>query len=64
MAVDDPCGLCLHTVAQYTSLGVVVELQTFHIRCCGIQVDVVGEVVDVGINLHAQHVVVPMDAHV
>ena len=64
MRIDDPCGLCLHAVAQHSGLGVVVELQALHIVCRGVQVNVVGEVVDVRVHLQAHHVVVPMDAHV
>ena len=51
MWIDDPSGLCLNAIAQHTSLGVVVELQALHILSRGIQVDIVGEVVDVRIHL-------------
>ena len=64
MAVDNPRGLCLYTIAQHTGLGVVVELQTLYILSRWIQVDIVGEVVHVGVNLHAHPVIVPMDTHV
>ena len=55
-------GLGLHAPAEHASLGVLIELQTFHIVGCGVQIDVVGEIVDKGVGLHGQPAVAPEDA--
>ena len=64
MIIDDPCSLSFHAITQHTGLGVVVELQALHILSRGIQIDIVGEVVDVGVHLYAHHIVVPVDTHI
>ena len=64
MTIHPPTGLRLNAVAKHSCLGVVVELQSLDEGGRGVQVDVVREIIEIGIDLHAEDFVVPMDADI
>ena len=62
MAVQFAGSLCFQSVAQHAGLSVVVELQSLHILWCRTEIDIVGEVVQIGFHLYLPPLVGPADS--